>query len=70
MRSDRPLEVPLQNGSIIDVALLGVEGKILAGIEVRVTHKVNFEKSESLPIPFIEIDGYKLLKIQMRSMSY
>ena len=56
------LEVPLQNGSIVDIVLLDVEEKILAGIEVRVTHKVNFEKSESLPIPFIEIDGYEFVE--------
>ncbi len=36
--------------------------EILAGIEVRVTHEVNFEKSESLPIPFIEIDGYEFVE--------
>lgn len=55
------LEVPLKNGSIVDVALLGSE-EILAGIEVRVTHEVNSIKSESLPIPFIEIDGYSFVE--------
>lgn len=55
------LEVSLKNGSIVDVALLGSE-EILAGIEVRVTHEVNSEKSESLPIPFIEIDGFTFVE--------
>jgi len=55
------LEVTLSDGSIIDVALMGSE-KVLAGIEVKVTHEVNSEKAESLPIPFIEIDGYSFVE--------
>lgn len=55
------LEIKLANGLIMDVALMGSE-RVLAGIEVKVTHEVNSEKAELMPIPFIEIDGYKFVE--------
>jgi hypothetical protein len=55
------LEVGLSNGSIADVALLA-QGKPIAVIEIRVTHAVDEQKATTLPVPFIEIDGYKVLE--------
>lgn len=57
------LEVGLSNGSIADVALIGT-GKPIAVIEIRVTHAVDEEKAITLPVPFIEVDGYKVLEQQ------
>lgn len=55
------VEVKLENGFIVDVALMGSR-KILAGIEVKVTHEISSEKAELMPIPFIEIDGNVFLE--------
>lgn len=57
------LEVKLSNGSIVDVVLLGSDIP-LAGIEVRVSHKVDEIKKNSLPIPFIEVDGFRIIENQ------
>ncbi|NLN82493.1 MAG: hypothetical protein GX136_08125, partial [Clostridiales bacterium] len=50
------LEVRLQNGFIVDVALM-VEGKPQAAIEVKVSHEVEEAKANSLAVPFVELDG-------------
>lgn len=50
------LEVRVGDGSIVDVALMNSNIPI-AGIEIRVTHKVDERKAKSLPIPICLILG-------------
>ncbi len=55
------LEYRLIDGSIADVALL-VGEKAQAIVEIKVTHAVDEIKANRLPIPFIELDGYKVIE--------
>lgn len=55
------LEMRLPDGFIADVALL-VDNLPVAAIEILVTHAVGEEKATRLCVPFIEIDGYEVLK--------
>lgn len=55
------LEYRLIDGSIVDVALL-VGETAQAAIEIKVTHAVDELKINRLSIPFVELDGYELIK--------
>jgi len=55
------LEQPLTDGSVADVALMTGD-KVVAIVEVLVTHAVGNEKKAGLPVPFIEVDGYKIIE--------
>lgn len=55
------LEYRLSNGLVVDICLFG-EGKPLAAIEIKVTHPVDKQKEKRLAIPFIELDGYKVIE--------
>ncbi len=55
------LEYKLSDNSIVDIAL--VDGEVpLAAVEIRVTHAVDETKAKRLPVPFIELDGYEVIK--------
>jgi RNase P subunit RPR2 len=54
-------EKRLENGYIVDIALTDGE-KVLAAIEIKVTHGVDQEKKNKLGIPFIEVHGDDVLK--------
>lgn len=55
------LEHRLADGSIADVALL-VGETAHAVVEIRVTHAVDELKASRLSVPFIELDGYEVIK--------
>ena len=55
------LEYRVAGGFIVDVALM-VESKPAAAIEIRVTHAVDENKSKSVSIPFIELEGPKVIE--------
>ena len=55
------LEYRILDGFIVDVALI-VENKPVAAIEIRVTHAVNESKAELLSVPFIELEGQKVIE--------
>jgi hypothetical protein len=55
------LEYALSDGSIVDVAL--IVGEIArAAVEIKVTHAMDVTKANRLPVPFIELDGYKVIQ--------
>ena len=55
------LEYKLSDGSIADVALLS--GDIAqAAVEIKITHSVTETKADSLPVPFVELDGYEVIE--------
>jgi len=56
------LECKLMDGSIVDVALVDEREKPLAAVEIRVTHAVEEAKAAELQVPFIELDGYEIIK--------
>ena len=55
------IEQRLTDNSIADVALM-VGDKVLAAVEVRVTHAVDDNKAERLPVPFVELDGMDVIE--------
>ena len=55
------MEYRMSNGFIVDVALM-VENKPAAAIEIRVSHAVDQNKANLLPVPFIELDGQAVLE--------
>ena len=55
------LEYRMLDGFIVDVALM-VKSEPAAAIEVRVTHAVDESKAELLSVPFIELDGQKVIE--------
>jgi hypothetical protein len=55
------LEYRMLDGFIIDVALM-VKNKPAAAIEVRVTHAVDERKAELVSVPFIELEGQKVIE--------
>lgn len=55
------LEYRLTDGSIADVVLLAA-GQPQAAVEIKVTHAVDAVKAQRLPLPFIELDGYAVVK--------
>jgi len=55
------LEMHLSDGFIADVALM-VGDQPAAAVEILVTHAVDQEKATRISVPFIEIDGYEVLK--------
>lgn len=55
------LEYKLSDGSVADIVLM-VEGTAQAAVEIKVTHAVDEIKANRLPIPFIELDGYKVIE--------
>lgn len=58
------LEYRLENGFIVDVALM-VKDKPQAAIEIWVTHAVDRIKASNLSVPFIELDGYGVIENPM-----
>ena len=55
------LEYRMSDGFIVDVALM-VENKPAAAIEIRVNHAVDENKAKLLSIPFIELEGQKVVE--------
>ena len=55
------LEYRMSDGFVVDVALM-VEGEPAAAIEIRVTHAVDEKKAELLSVPFIEVEGQKVIE--------
>ncbi|RKU21399.1 hypothetical protein C6500_06480 [Candidatus Poribacteria bacterium] len=55
------LEYRMSNGFIVDIALM-VENKPAAAIEIGVTHAVDENKASLLPVPFIELEGQKVIE--------
>lgn len=55
------LEYRMPDGFIVDVVLM-VENKPAAAMEIRVSHAVDENKAKSLSIPFIELDGQKVIE--------
>lgn len=55
------LEYRLSDGSIVDVALI-VGGMAQAAIEIKITHAVDEEKARRISIPFVELDGYRVIE--------
>lgn len=55
------LEFRLEDGSIADVALLS-GGVVQAVVEIRVTHAVDEIKANRLSVPFIELEGFKVIE--------
>ena len=55
------LEYRMSDGFIVDVALM-VENEPAAAIEIRVTHAVDEKKAELLSVPFIEVEGQKVIE--------
>ncbi len=55
------LEYRMSDGFVVDVALV-VANEPAAAIEVRVSHAVDENKAKSLSIPFIELDGQKVIE--------
>lgn len=54
------LEVRLSCGSVADVALLA-NGKVIAAVEILVTHAVDEEKRTALSVPYLELPGAVVL---------
>lgn len=59
--SDVKLEYKINDYNIVDIALFAGK-KIIAIIEVRVTHKTNETNRIDLNIPFIEVNGAEILE--------
>ena len=55
------LEYRMPDGFIVDVALM-VENKPAAAIEIKVSHAVDENKAKLLSIPFIELEGEKVVE--------
>ena len=55
------LEYKMSDGFIVDVALM-VENEPAAAIEIRVSHAVDENKAELLSVPFIELEGQKVVE--------
>lgn len=55
------LEHRLANGSVVDVALM-VGPTVQAAVEIKVFHAVDELKADSLPVPFIELEGYQVIE--------
>ncbi|MCA9383599.1 hypothetical protein KC909_04480 [Candidatus Dojkabacteria bacterium] len=53
-------EVKLTNNSIADIVLTK-DKEIVAAVEIKVTHKVDEWKKESMPIPYVELEGEELI---------
>lgn len=62
---DAELEKKLSCGYIVDVVLLS-GGAPKAAVEIRVKHPVDEEKKSNLSVPFIELDGYEIVKNPLR----
>jgi len=45
----------------VDVAFMDANKEPIAAVEIKVTHAVDEKKASSLPIPFIELDGQKVI---------
>lgn len=58
---DAELETKLSCGYIVDVVLLS-GGAPRAAVEIRVKHPVDEEKKSRLSVPFVELDGYEIVK--------
>ena len=54
-------EYRLDKEFVVDVALM-VENAPAAAVEIRVSHAVDERKAKSLSIPFIELDGHKVIE--------
>ena len=55
------LEYRMLDGFIVDVALM-VENEPAAAIEIKVSHAVDDNKAELLSVPFIELEGQKVIE--------
>ena len=55
------LEYRVSDGFVVDVALM-VENEPAAAIEIRVSHAVDENKAKLLSVPFIELDGQKVIE--------
>ena len=55
------LEYRMSEGFVVDVALM-VENEPAAAVEIRVSHAVDENKAKSLSIPFIELEGQKVVE--------
>ena len=55
------LEYRMSDGFVVDVALV-VENEPTAAIEIRATHAVDEKKAELLSVPFIEVEGQKVIE--------
>ena len=55
------LEYRMSDGFVVDVALM-VENEPTAAIEIRVSHAIDEEKAQLLSVPFIELDGQKVVE--------
>lgn len=58
------LEYRLSDGLVADIALT-INKQAHALLEIRVTHPVDAEKLEKISLPFIEMDGFEVLKDPM-----
>ena len=54
-------EYRLTDGSIVDVALMAGE-MVQAAVEIKVTHAIDEIKVIRLSVPFIELNGYEIIK--------
>lgn len=55
------MEYRMSDGFIVDVALM-VENKPAAAIEIRVSHAVDEKKAQLLSVPFVELEGHKVIE--------
>ena len=55
------LEYRMSDGFVVDVVLM-VENEPAAAIEIRVSHAVDENKAKSLSVPFIELEGQKVVE--------
>ena len=55
------LEYRMPDGFVVDVALM-VENEPAAAVEVRVSHAVDENKAKLLSVPFIELEGQKVIE--------
>ena len=55
------LEYRMADGFVVDVALM-VENEPAAAIEIRVSHAVDENKAKLLSVPFIELEGQKVIE--------
>lgn len=55
------LEYRMSDGFVVDVALM-VESEPAAAIEIRVSHAVDENKAKLLSVPFIELEGQKVIE--------
>ncbi|GAC1532067.1 MAG: hypothetical protein NVS3B10_27240 [Polyangiales bacterium] len=62
-------EVRLPSGRVVDVALLGPAGLLIAAVEVFRTHRVDEDKASDLGAPWLEVDARDVCRSEGRVLS-